>query len=192
MKTALQRYGVFMGGLVAAAFASATAFAAEPVIRWDTASAQALGTFCDSSNTYFISAGNKLSVIFSGMDVFLPAGPPAVKARIETCSLAIKAAFSSPHVALRTKERLSWSCFGFGSGSAELKLASGLCGIPNQATQARCGEPYLEQSGGFFTPPESQECLYVARIAVSAWTFDARGAVYASLDGEGLQLDVGD
>lgn len=66
-----------------------TAVAQQQVIEWDTNRAQALGTGCNQMDTFFIQAGNEVSVVFSTLGVELTGYMGGAKVARKNCRIVI-------------------------------------------------------------------------------------------------------
>lgn len=104
----LRKLALLAGGILA----TSSAFAA--TISWNTNSAIAIGSGCNSRDpnrpidTFFVANGNDLSVVFSGLGVNLPGGSGLPLAERKNCSMRVPATLAGGYYVGELTQVLSY------------------------------------------------------------------------------------
>ncbi|MGC4063292.1 MAG: hypothetical protein QM784_01290 [Polyangiaceae bacterium] len=180
---------------------------ADPIV-WDTANAIAGGNGCVSTgpfpDTWFIAAGNDLSVIFSRMGVDLTSATAANTATTG-CLVRIPVVLESNVAISELDQTLLWGYAKDKGTTGSVTARSTFCGRPTIPTSGVVGsgiegvEALIETtSQSFFAwPPTTPfclgrpvNCLFYANLAVAARRTDASQDESIRIYGEDIEYEA--
>lgn len=206
MRAKLQ-VGCTIASTIAAVMFTGVDVQADPIV-WDTVNAIAGGNGCTSTgpfpDTWFISAGNDMSVIFSRMGVDLTSETTANTATTG-CLVRIPVTIESNVAISELDQTLLWGYAKDLGTSGSVTARSTFCGRPTNSTSGTVGpniegiEALIETTSVsvFAWPPTTPfctgkpvDCLFYANLAVAARRTDRSQDESIRIYGEDIEYEA--
>ena len=187
--------------------AARPALADDAVVQWDYARADAHGSGCHAGDTAFITAGNELTIIFSGLGVSLDgAGAHAAN---KDCVVTVPVHLAQPahggwHIRALA-ESLLYGYIRSGGADGSVDFASHLFGLSTGKLSAAIPgagqdpdeEPYLELAATTVLPRHGSPCNqghqhgnYVGQIKIAAHRGGDADTIAIEISGQDIRLNL--